>query len=253
MLAERRLNSILAKVNRQGSVSVGELTEALEVSEATIRRDLAYLADRGLVNKVHGGATARTDQFGAGEKAVAEKRILWAAEKEAIGQWAAGLVESSDFVFIDAGTTTMRLVEALGPTKASFVTSGVAHASLLIKKGLRAYILGGLLKGGTEAVVGVAALAALERYNFTKAFLGANGVSLKEGLTTPDMEEAAIKGQVVEKAQAAYALVDHSKFGLVSAVSFAPLAKVTLVTDRRPEDAYSLAAKSLSIVMEADN
>jgi DeoR family fructose operon transcriptional repressor len=239
-------------INNQGSVTVTELKDVLNVSEATIRRDLSYLAERGLINKVHGGATTRmiNSQFEAVERAVSEKQNLLAAEKGAIGSLAAGLIEDSDFVFIDAGTSTLKLVEALEPRAASFVTSGVAHASLLLKKGLKTYILGGMLKAGTEAVVGVAALASLERYNFTKAFLGANGVSLKEGLTTPDLEEAAIKGQAVARAQTSFALVDHSKFGKVSAVSFAPLTKITLLTDQRPEDGYFLAAQHLEITNE---
>ena len=100
-----------------------------------------------------------------------------------------------DLVFLDAGTTTLHMVEYLGASRATFVTNGVACARRLVEKGLRAYVLGGLLKPRTEAVVGGVALEMMANYNFTKAFLGANGISIERGYTTPDTEEACIKGK----------------------------------------------------------
>ncbi|MDR1657757.1 MAG: DeoR/GlpR family DNA-binding transcription regulator [Deltaproteobacteria bacterium] len=246
MLAEQRQEFILSTVNRLRSITVTELSEELKASETTIRRDIATLSARGLVNKVHGGATARALEFVATDVSVNDKLQLYAEEKMSIGLAAANLIEPNDFVFLDAGTTTLRLAEYLEPNGASFVTSGVAHASLMIKKGLRVYILGGMLKAGTEAIVGVAALSSLEQYNFTKAFMGCNGIRTKEGLTTPDMEEAAVKAKAVERAMTTYVLADHSKFGKVSADSFSTLAQATIITDHCPDQLY----RSLTNILE---
>lgn len=90
-----------------------------------------------------------------------------------------GLVTNDDFVFIDAGTTTAAMIDFIyDNVRATFVTNGIVHAKKLIQKGLKAYIIGGQIKLTTEAVVGTEAINNLRKYNFTKTFIGTNGVSV---------------------------------------------------------------------------
>ncbi len=238
MLAEQRFAAILDILSRNQAVTVSELCRAVGASESTIRRDLAVLDKQGRLNKVHGGATAAEGEFLRVERDMTTKAGMNVEEKDRIARYAAQQISDDDFVFIDAGTTTQRMADYLAASRATFVTNGIGVARRMVEKGLKAYVLGGLLKPGTEAIVGAAALREISGYNFTKAFLGANGISLRQGYTTPDNEEAVIKAKAADQAYMTYVLADHSKFGIVTAVTVCPLEKACIITDREPEAAY---------------
>ena len=122
------------------------------------------------------------------------KRELYAEEKTAIARKAASLVKPHDFVYLDAGSTTLRLIDFLNEKAATYVTNGISHAAHLAARGCKVFILGGQLKALTEAITGTEALANLDNYNFTKGFFGTNGISPKSGFSTPDSAEGIIKG-----------------------------------------------------------
>jgi len=111
MLTEERHSIILDTLNKRKRAELGELCELLNTSESTVRRDLNLLDERGMLVKVRGGAIAIDDEFFAAEPDVEEKAKLFAAEKEAIARYAALLIEDEDFVYIDAGTTTEKMID----------------------------------------------------------------------------------------------------------------------------------------------
>ena len=236
MLAEERFSLIMEQLNRKRTVTVQELCEALNTSESTIRRDLTELDRLGKLNKVHGGATLPDSRF--------------LADEPTIAQAAAKLINADDFVFIDAGSTTLELVRALAgdALKASYVTNGVAHARALARKGCRVYLPGGLLRPETEAIVGAPTVTSLQRYNFTKAFMGANGVALDAGFTTPDPEEAAVKAAAVHRAREAWFLVDDAKFSRIYPAVIADLQGGAILTNRCPNPKY----KQFTLVKETE-
>lgn len=238
MLAQERFDRILALLDQKRTVTVPELCAVTGASVATIRRDLSVLDSQGRLSKVHGGAVAVTTEFESREHDVSTKAQLNTAEKERIARYAARQVQDGDVVFIDAGTTTLRMVEHLTSIKALFVTTGIECARRMVQKGLQVYVVGGHLKPGTEAIVGAGALETIRRYNFTKAFLGTNGVTVRQGCTTPDAEEAAVKTAAIGQSYLSYVLADSSKFGKVSAVTICPLEKACILTDRVPDDQY---------------
>ena len=194
---------ILNLLAEKRTATVQVLCEALNASESTIRRDLTELARQGRLNKVHGGATLPDGQFLADEPTMAAKEALAVGQKRSIAQAAADLIRAEDFIYIDAGTTTLAMIRALsGPAlEAHYVTNGIAHARLLAQKSCHVCVPGGLLRPRTEAIIGAAAITALQQFNFTKAFIGANGVALNVGFTTPDPEEAAVKAVAVRRAR----------------------------------------------------
>ena len=161
MLAEERFGQILDLLNKQRTATVQELCEALGTSESTIRRDLTELDRLGKLNKVHGGATLPDSRFQAEEPTMQAKETLAVPQKRAIAAAAAALIHAEDFVFIDAGSTTLELVRALEgeALQANYVTNGVAHARTLAQKGCRVFLPGGLLRPQTEAIVGAAAVS----------------------------------------------------------------------------------------------
>lgn len=246
MLTQERYQQILNTLTLKRAVTVAELTQALGASEATIRRDLNALHEMGRLNKVHGGATALSGNFSAVEADMSTKSTLHVKEKMAIGQYAATLITDDDFVYIDAGTSTEHLVDALSESRATFVTNGVGPVQKLAAKGLKAFILGGQYKPSTEAIVGPVAMGNLQKYNFTKCFIGVTGVSLESGYTTPDADEAILKAEAVARSYMSYVLVDHSKLGVVTSVTFAPIEKACLIIDRLTDESY----RSATVVKE---
>lgn len=232
MLTQDRQTKILSILNEQGSVTVTRLTEILSASESTVRRDLTSLASEGKLNKVHGGATALNQEFIRLEDNIEEKLTKHTNEKTKIAMYASSQIQDDDFVFIDAGTSTLLMTKFLKNSKATFVTNGVDHAKQLAKNGCKTIVLGGQLKQSTEAIIGLVAAQNLQKYSFTKAFIGTNGISEKQGFTTPDTEEAILKSVAIEKSFVAYVLADSSKFDKVSAVTFAKLDEACIITDK---------------------
>ena len=250
MLAEERFGLIMEQLNRKRTVTVQELCEALNTSESTIRRDLTELDRMGKLNKVHGGATLPDSRFLADEPTMEAKQTLAVEQKRSIAVAAAALIKAEDFVFIDAGTTTLELARALAgeALKASYVTNGVAHARVLAQKGCRVYLPGGLLRPQTEAIVGAPTVSSLQQYNFTKAFMGANGVALEAGFTTPDPEEAAVKSAAVRRANETWFLVDDAKFARIYPAVIADLQGGAILTNRCPNPKY----KKFTLVKETE-
>jgi DeoR family fructose operon transcriptional repressor len=235
LLAEERMNAICEIVNRQGAATVTELAEELDISESTIRRDLIALDGSSRLRKVRGGATSLRDEFIGFEKDIATKSEQNMPEKRRIGAYAASLVYNDDFVFLDAGTTTLCMAEELRDSKATFITNGLLQAEALSRFGCRVYLLGGELKATTGAIVGMQAVRSLQQYNFTKCFLGVNGITRKQGVTTADPEEAMLKRTVSEQSFVSYALADSTKFNTVYAVQIVPLNRVCILTDHLTE------------------
>ena len=240
MLAEERFSLIMEQLDRKRTVTVQELCEALNTSESTIRRDLTELDRQGKLNKVHGGATLPDSRFLADEPTMEAKETLAVEQKRSIAQAAAQL--------IDAGSTTLELVRALtgDALKASYLTNGVAHARALAQKGCRVYLPGGLLRPQTEAIVGAPTVSIIQQYNFTKAFMGANGVALEAGFTTPDPEEAAVKAAAVHRARETWFLVDDAKFARIYPAVIADLQGGAILTNRCPNPKY----KQFTLVKE---
>mgnify|MGYP002748187444 CR=1 FL=1 len=171
MLTEERFAIILETVQQKRSVRVTELCALLNASVSTVRRDINTLAEMGKLVKVHGGAIALNEgSFFAVEKDVAEKAQLFTEEKEAIARYAASLVDEDDFVYIDAGTTTEKMIDYLPQKRVMFVTNGFIHARKLAQRGFRVYIPGGELKLSTEAIIGTECILTLNNYAVTVNF-----------------------------------------------------------------------------------
>lgn len=234
MLAEQRAEAILTELAQRRAVSVAELCQVTGASEATIRRDLNTLASQGRLSKVHGGAVQLNSEFLSQEPEMSVKRGLHIPEKERIARYAAALIEDDDVVFLDGGSTVMRMTEHLKPTSALFVTNGMECAFWLLERELRVYVIGGALKRDTASAAGAEAMDSLRRYHFTKAFLGAGGVTAREGFTVADPEDAAVKALAASRARQAYMLVDSSKFGRIGAAAVLPIDEAAIITDRAP-------------------
>lgn len=166
------------------------------------------------------------------------KRELHTQEKVRIARYAAGLIQDGDVVFLDAGSTVMHMVDYIQAPGATFVTNSVECVQRLPLRGLRTYVLGGVIKPGTLAIIGCEALEGLKKYNFTKTVLGTNGIAVGPGFTTPDPEEAMVKAGAAAQARETWVLSDSSKFGTITAASVLPLNRARIITDLLDDQRY---------------
>lgn len=238
LLSEERFRTILEILKQRKTASVTELADALNTSASTIRRDITALADMGKLKKVYGGASAIMSNFIFDESDVNTKASQNITQKDQIAQYASKLINNDDFIFIDAGTTTLRLTDFIQPSKAIFVTNGIVHAKKLAAKNLKVYIIGGEIKTPAEATTGSVAVKNIKKYNFTKCFLGTNGISIENGFTTSNIDEALIKQSAIENSCVSFVLADSSKFDKVSSVTFAKLEQARIITDKAKNHQY---------------
>lgn len=246
LLALGRHERILARLAGNGTVSVQDLSEELNVTRETIRRDLDQLEQEGSLRRVHGGAVS-ADSLSRAETSWHERQHRHSEQKQAIARAALQFVppaESGSMVF-DAGTTTEALADLLAahtlqqgdrsPSRL-LLTNAVPIAQKLSDiDTIDVEVLGGQVRGLTGAVVGDQALTTLARRQADVAFIGTNGVDAAFGLSTPDTAEAAVKSALIGSARRAVLLADSSKLGVASLVQFASLKNIsTLITDREP-------------------
>ncbi len=243
MLTEERHAKILETLNSKRSMGLSELCKLLNASESTVRRDLISLDESGLIVKVRGGAMAVDESFSPQEHNVEEKAHMFVEEKTAIARYAASLIEDGDFVFLDAGTTTEKMIEFIPSKSVKFVTKAFISAKKLAQRGFSVNIPSGEVKVTTEAIVGSETLTALSHYNFTKCFMGVNGISIRGGFSTPDKSEATVKAAAMNRGREVFVLGDHSKFGKITAVKFAELTQASIITDKVPDKKYLAEAK----------
>ena len=238
MLTEERFAKILSILESMGSVTVQQLMTELNASESTIRRDLNALDANGQLTKVHGGAILKTMAYSTKDDNVVSRKEKNRDAKNKIAKYAAEQIAPGDFVYLDAGTTTELMIEYITSRQAVFVTNAITHAKKLAQKGCTVYILGGEFKTVTEAIVGEEAVSSVEKYNFTKGFWGANGISMQRGFSTPELKEALVKKRSMENCRDCYILADDSKFNQISSVTFAPFESAKIITTGLTKPAY---------------
>jgi len=229
MLSEERQRMIVSLVAQRRSMSLQELMEEIGTSESTIRRDLAELDDRGLLHKVYGGAVANESVFSMTDESMKVRQEQNHPDKAAIAKYAASLIKDSDFVYLDAGSTTELMIDYITARNVCFVTNGFSHAKKLSEAGFKTTILGGEIKLPTEAVVGEEAILNLQKYHFTKGFWGTNAINM-EGFSTPDVGEALIKKVSMAHCQECFVLADKTKFSKISCVNFGALDDASIIT-----------------------
>jgi DeoR/GlpR family transcriptional regulator of sugar metabolism len=249
MLAEQRQAHILELVKRSGAVRVSDLVVDLGVSDMTIRRDLGVLAQAGLVQKVHGGATLVADSS-AYEPSFTAKSSLERIAKREIALAAAELVPPGTAVAMSAGTTTHALAgELLDVPGLTVVTNSVHISDLLYQHGRsdQTVLLTGGVRTPSDAFVGPIAVNALTSIHVDLVFMGVHGMTEQTGFTTPNLQEAETNRALVDAGRRLVVVADHTKWGVVGISSIARLDEAdTLITDSAL-DPVALAALEAAV------
>ena len=244
MLAAQRHKLIVDEIRRQGAVRVSQLTELLEVSEMTVRRDLDTLAAAGLLDKVHGGATRRGG-LSAEEPGFEAKSHRQLKEKEAIARAAAALVAPGQSIGLTAGTTTWRLAHLLAHVSdLTVVTNSIQVADVLHRESQprSTVVLIGGVRTPSDALVGPIALASIRSLHLDMLFMGVHGVTVDAGLTTPNLLEAETDRALVAASSRLVVVADHTKWGVRGLSKIAGLNEIDVFVSDHRLDADARAA-----------
>ncbi|CAG9267753.1 DeoR/GlpR family DNA-binding transcription regulator [Paraburkholderia unamae] len=252
MLVEERYRRIRALLKAHGTVSVEHMTEALGVSRETIRRDLVELDTAGEIRRVHGGA-----MFVESELPIGVRAGIRVKEKRALARGALAHIGSGQTLFIDAGTTTAILAEALASLSGlHIVTNSVAVANELAGEraaksgGHAVHLLGGAFNAPVGATYGGAAITEVHRFHADIALLSPVGVDAVHGATSFIQEEAEMADAMSRNAKQTLILADYSKIGVRSRVVSCPVERMSvIVTNSRA--AKSPQAQALGDVVPA--
>ncbi|MEK6719939.1 MAG: DeoR/GlpR family DNA-binding transcription regulator [Chloroflexota bacterium] len=254
MLARQRQTYILERVREDGAVRVADIARDLGVSDMTVRRDLEILDRQGLIEKVHGGATA-TAGSSLFEPGFVVKSELQLAEKGAITAAAVELVTPGMAIALSAGTTTYALSHRLTDVEGlTVVTNSVPVADVLYRMGRpdQTIIVTGGVRTPSDALVGPFAVAALRTIHVDLVFMGVHGMDPHSGFTTPNLLEAETNRALVESGRRLVVLADHTKWGVIGISSIARLDQAdTLITDDglSPDAAAVLADEVRDLVI----
>lgn len=231
LLTTEREQLILESLRRSETLSAITLSGILGVSVATVRRDLESLQSRGFLFRVHGGATIRQDS--AIEPIFSDKEGKYGDEKRRIADGALALIEDYDSIYLDGGSTVLCLARLLECRRSlTIVTNSLMAASLLMESGHRLILTGGEFRALSRTLVGPLTAHILREITVDKAFMGTIGLTLEDGMSTTDANEAYTKNLIISRARQVILLADSSKQGVSSFVTCGGLDAIDiLVTD----------------------
>lgn len=230
MLKEERQAVILQILKDNGKVIAAELSDRLQVSEDTIRRDLADLSRQGRMQRVHGGALPHSPAA----VSFAERLHQTPQSKEAIARAAIQMIRPGQTIFLDGGTTTARVARLIpADLRITCVTnSPIAAVELAHADQVDVILIGGMLNKPEQVITGAAAVDAVRSIHTDLCFLGICSLDPSAGITVVDYEEAQIKRAMIESSDHVVALSSAEKLGTISPFTVAPLTDLDcLITD----------------------
>jgi len=245
---QERRQRILSEVYEKRHVTAKDLAAGMEVSEATVRRDLKVLANNGQLDLVYGGATLRR----ISDFSFRSKEMRNVEGKRIIGQLASDLVADQDQIFLDSGTTAFQMASYLKRKRGlSIIVNSARLALELDAPGLSVILLGGQYRPDRMDTVGPLTTNTLEQLHGYTAFIGADGLKMDFGLAAADMESANLYRLAVKNAKQTVLLADHSKFlapSLFKIVDWDPISRVVTDVAPSPEWQEFLEKRGIKVI-----
>jgi len=242
-----RQQDLARLLERMGRLSVAQICEQFNISEATARRDLETLSEQGLVQRVHGGAIL-------GRQAAPEEPILRRSheqeeEKERIGRATAALVQDGETVFLGSGTTVLQVAQHLVTRNITVITNSLPVINLMSEKeNISLIALGGMLRDSELSFIGHITEQALYEVRADKVIIGIRAISLEQGLTNDYLPETLTDRAILNAGRETIIVADHTKCGVMSTAFVAPLTAMhTLVTDDRTDTGFIEALRSQGV------
>jgi len=244
-----RLTAVLERLSQNGSLGVVELAEQLDVSPATVRRDLKLLEEQHLLSRTHGGAVANGVVY---ELPLHYRSGRHGDEKRRIAREAASRVSEGTAIGLTGGTTTTEVARAIvALPRLTVVTNSLSIASeLAVRPNLKLVVTGGVARVESYELVGPLAEASLAGLNVDRVFVGVDGISARAGLTTHHEVEAHTNRALIDRAEVVTVVADGSKLGVTAFAQICELGPVTeLITDAdAPRDVVDeLTAQGIAV------
>lgn len=228
---EKRQKRIIELIQRDGHVRVSDLSVTLGVSEITIRRDLAIIEKKNMIERTFGGAVSTSRLYK--EQIYSNRSKLENENKDSIARLAAGLIEDSDSVFINGGSTTNHIFRYINNKNVKIITTNAGCIGQIQNPDIELVLAGGHYRLQSNSFVGGFSTEILNQINANKAILGVDALSLKYGLTTPQLQAAETTRLMMDRTIGEIIVVtDHRKIGLISDYVTAPVTRInTLISD----------------------
>jgi len=242
---QKQIHSLLT---RQGRLSVTEIVQRFEISEATARRDLETLASQGKAQRVHGGVIAV--EQAPPELPILQREGEQVDEKSSIGNATAGLIVDGETVFLGSGTTTLEVAKNLRERKnLTVITNSLPVLNALAGiKDITIVSLGGQLRESELSFIGHITEQALAELRVDKVVLGTRGISLEHGLTNDYLPETQTDRAILKMGRTIIIAADHTKINRVATALLAPLKNMhVFVTDSKAEKKFLQSLKKLGI------
>lgn len=239
MLGADRRNTIVSKLHEQGSVTVIELVDLLEVSPETVRRDLEKLENESKLVRTYGGAyvVGRTHL----EIPLSTREISYIEGKKAIANLCADLINNGDTIILDSSNTALHIAEKIKERRNLVViTNALRIASeLASSSGIKVIVIGGTMRPNSLSFIGPSASQMLNQYYADKAFVSCTGVDMQNGITDTNDNEAQIRSIMLNRAKMPILIADNTKFNLTTLVKISDLSEVNnIITDKYPGEAW---------------
>ena len=219
----------IMEICKDGVVSVEEMARIFKVSPSTIRRDLTYMEEKGMIVRVHGGAKINSDQIV--EPNMSWKEISASEEKAYIARYAASLIKPGDIVYIDGGTTTSKIIDYITAKDALIVTPGINCIEKCNNRNLKCLCFGGYSRARTNVLISSEAIEKAKNSIFHIAFIAANGIHPFTGFTCSDEMESMMKKTVIQQSMEYYICMDSSKINKLNNIKVADAADSVWITD----------------------
>ena len=229
-LTEERRNKIAESIVTNGSIKVSDLMEQFSVSKETIRKDLIYLEQFGIIKKSHGGALSVLERM---ERPLKDRTMEAMEQKQLIAEYAATLIEDDAVIFIDSGSTNLCLAKLLYLRKnLTIFTNSLSVANMLAESENQVHMCGGLLSATTMSLVGFGATSFLEKVHMDIAFLGSSGFHGHNGPTSIDFTDAEVKKAVIHNTRTNMVLAHSTKARSTAVVEYTSWKDIDLlITD----------------------
>lgn len=234
MLAQERREKILQYLYKDNLIKVAEIKDVFNVSAETIRRDLEYLENEGLLKKVYGGAVLPKKSL---EPSYQTRKIKNLKEKKEIAARTVELIKNGDAIIIDLGTTTLEVAKRLNTKKdLTVITNSIKVALEIDLQNNKVILIGGYLREGELSVSGFLTERNLQHFNVDKCIIGVGGISLDGGITDYHVEESQTRKLMISQAETVIAVTDFSKFGIKAFTNICATEDIDiLITDHHIE------------------
>ncbi|HHV08806.1 MAG TPA: DeoR/GlpR transcriptional regulator [Clostridiales bacterium] len=231
MIPVLRRQQLLELLPESEVVLLTDLIEKVNISESTLRRDLKELELQGDIEMLRGGGVRLKKEVV--ELDLNEKISLNKEEKERIVQYAANLINPNDVVFLDPSSLNLLMVDYIKSENVTVVTNSIATCNKLVSRNIKCILVGGEIKVKTSSCIGPIADQILSGLRFSKSFLGANGISVENGITNHDLRERSIKRIAINNSVNTYFLIDSSKYEVVAMCKIAEIDECNIITGKK--------------------